>query len=217
VPAAGGFAARLGDYLTKVNTELDKFSGRVWWTGTTRCPQLKNCPLGRNSLAKTPHDVAGRLSLPKPEAYTFHSFRRSSATSAANGGMTSEQMVDFYGWKNSSMCKEYISTSGPAIKKMADTLGSINVEKQVVKEDNEPEKKVMLSNFNMEDPLVEVEDEPEMDVTEKNPLPEAAGASLVTESIHKTIETAITSVPCGERSVTVKVCVISNNTGTVSF
>jgi len=215
VPVAGGYAARLGEYLTKVH-ELDKFTGRVWWTGTSRSPHLKIMPLGRNSLAKIPHDVAGRLCLPKHDDYTFHSFRRSSATSAANGGMTSEQMVDFYGWKNSSMCKEYISTSAPAIKKMADTLGSME-EKQAVKEVYVPEKKLMASNFDMEEPLVEMEDDPLLDVTEEKPLPEAAGASLVTESIHKSIETAISSVQCGERSVTVKVCVISNNSGAVSF
>jgi len=122
VPEEGGFAASLGVYLAKVNTGLNKFSGRAWWTGT-KGHLLKNQPLGRNMIGKVPHDVATRLNLAKPEDYTFHSYRRTSATSAANGGMSSEQMQDFFGWKSASMCQEYISTSGPAIKKMAQTLG----------------------------------------------------------------------------------------------
>ena len=43
---------------------------------------------------------------------------------AADGGSTSEQMQDFFGWKNPSMCKEYISTSKAAITTMAAKLGS---------------------------------------------------------------------------------------------
>jgi hypothetical protein len=40
--AKGGFAARIGDYQAKVNTDLNKFTGRVWWTRikghmTTQC------------------------------------------------------------------------------------------------------------------------------------------------------------------------------------
>ena len=119
----GEFAARLGIYLEKVHTQLGKFSGWAWWTGT-KGDLLKNQPLGRNMLGNVAHDVACRLNLSNPESFTFHTYRRTSATSAANGGMTSEQMLYFYGWKSASMCQEYISTSGPAIKKMAQTLGN---------------------------------------------------------------------------------------------
>ena len=43
--------------------------------------------------------------------FTFHSLRRSSATSAADNGATAQQMTDFYGWKSANMAQEYISTS----------------------------------------------------------------------------------------------------------
>jgi hypothetical protein len=36
VPAHGGFADRLGMYLGKVNSNLNKFTSRVWWTVTKR-------------------------------------------------------------------------------------------------------------------------------------------------------------------------------------
>ena len=100
-------------YLGKVNSNLNKFTGRVWWTGT-KGETLRATPMGKNMIGKVPHDVATRLKLAKPEDYTFHSYRRTSATSAANGGMTSEQMQGFFGWKHASMCQEYISTSNPA-------------------------------------------------------------------------------------------------------
>ncbi len=59
-------------------------------------------------------------------------YRRTSATTAANGGMTSEQMQGFYGWKSASVCQEYISTSRPAIMHAAQTLGSFDFGKPEV-------------------------------------------------------------------------------------
>ncbi len=44
VPANGRIADRHGIYLGKVNSNLNKFTGRVWWTGTRRseaCPWAK--------------------------------------------------------------------------------------------------------------------------------------------------------------------------------
>jgi hypothetical protein len=64
---------------------------------------------------------------------------------------TAAQMTDFFGWKNPSMCHEYVSSSKPAITKMAQTLAAY------------PE------NFNMEDPDVELEVEVEVaEDSEKN-------------------------------------------------
>jgi hypothetical protein len=54
---------------------------------------LKNQVMGKNMLGKVLHDVtnvATRLKLANPKDYTFHSYRRMSATTAANGGMTRE-------------------------------------------------------------------------------------------------------------------------------
>jgi len=51
--------------------------------------------MGKNTLGKVPHNVARHLKLANPKDYTFHSYRRMSATTAANGGMTSEQMHGF--------------------------------------------------------------------------------------------------------------------------
>ena len=56
------------------------------------------------------------------EKLTFHSLRRSFATSAADNGATAQQMTDFYGWKSANMAQEYISTSKNAVNNMAALL-----------------------------------------------------------------------------------------------
>ena len=100
----GVYAHVLAMYLDKVNNQLEKYKGRVWYTGK-KSDSLSNQHMGKNSISKIPHEIASLLNLPDPARYTFHSFRRTSATNAADAGATTEQLVDFYGWKNSSMCK----------------------------------------------------------------------------------------------------------------
>jgi integrase len=149
VPEDGGFAAQLDIYLSKVEKQLKVYKGKVWWTGTKH-DTLKSMPMGKNMFTQMPHLVAELLSLPEPDKYTFHSFRRTAATSAADASATSDQMVDFFGWKNQSMCSEYISTSKPAIVSMASKLAG------------------PVEPFKMDDPEVvvevEVENSKEMDV-----------------------------------------------------
>jgi hypothetical protein len=77
VPAEGGLAARFGEYLGKINSDLNSFTGRFWWTGT-KGQHLKYCAMGKNTLGKAPHDVALRLKLPNPKDHTFLSYRRTS-------------------------------------------------------------------------------------------------------------------------------------------
>ena len=78
-------------------------------------------------VGKVSHDLAKYLNLEEWEKYTFHSFRRTAATFAADAGSSTEQLVDFFGWKNGSMCQEYISTSKPAILGMASKLGAFEL------------------------------------------------------------------------------------------
>ena len=146
MPKQGGFAARLAMYLWKVNYQLNVFKGRVFYTGL-QYDKLKKQHMGKNTIAAVPHEIAAHLKL-NPEEYTFHSFRRTAASAAADGGSTSEQMTSFFGWKDSSMCQQYISTSKPAVNKMAMNL---------------------VKDFNMDDPIVEVDVELETEVVAENP------------------------------------------------
>jgi hypothetical protein len=62
VPAAGGFTDRLAIYLDKVHSDLNTYTGRVWWTGT-KGTHLKGVPIDKNMVGKVPYDVGTRLGL----------------------------------------------------------------------------------------------------------------------------------------------------------
>jgi len=85
VPEVGGYAAQLDLYLFKVNNQLKKYQGKVWFTGT-KSEMLRTQTMGKNMIAKVPHEIATLLSLPDSSLYTFHSFRRTSVSSAADDG-----------------------------------------------------------------------------------------------------------------------------------
>ena len=96
------------------------YPGRVLWTG--RGGVFVNQPLGKNMVSSVPKEMAKTLGKENPSAYTFHSYRRSSASAAADFGATPQQMVDFFGWKSTDMTAEYISTSKKATFDMANLL-----------------------------------------------------------------------------------------------
>jgi hypothetical protein len=73
VTEVGGYASQLAVYLIKVNNQLDKFRGRVWYTGRKHY-LLTSQFMGRNMVGKVPHKIAALLNLPYPIKYTFHSF-----------------------------------------------------------------------------------------------------------------------------------------------
>ncbi len=69
VPEVGGYASQLAVYLNKVNYQLVKFQGRVWYMGR------KHFLLTSwNMVGKVPHKIAALLNLLYPMKYTFHSF-----------------------------------------------------------------------------------------------------------------------------------------------
>ncbi len=76
VPEVGGYAGQLAVYLNNVNSQLDKFQGRVWYTGKKKHGVLTSQVMGKNMVTKVPHEIAALLKLPDPMKYTFHSFRR---------------------------------------------------------------------------------------------------------------------------------------------
>ena len=141
------WAGCLAQYLDKVKGELGHYQGRVFYTGRKN-GNLVNQAMGRNMISAVPHEVARFLGKANPEAYTFHSFRRSSATAAADAGATPQQMVDFFGWKNQSMTSEYISTSNYQLNTMADRLGN-------VREDVREEARVEVREESREEPREE--------------------------------------------------------------
>ena len=118
------FASYVDEYLNAIKSQQSKVAGRVFWRGTK--DSFMNQAMGKNMLGKIPHEMAAYLNLDKPEGYTFHSYRRSSATKAADEGATPQQLVDHYGWASAKLAQEYISTSKPARRDMASKLAASN-------------------------------------------------------------------------------------------
>ena len=152
-------------YIGAIKEKLGKFTGRLLWTGNAK--YFSNQPMGRNMVSKVPSDMAERLQLDTPGGYTFHSFRRSAATAVADAGATSEQMRDFFGWANTKMTSEYISTSKAAVINVANKLAasektivtspvSTNVEDAAVVDE---EKQITTVELNREDESEELWDE----------------------------------------------------------
>jgi hypothetical protein len=231
VPQDGGYSDRLAVYIKKLNDELHKFQGRVWFTATHR--GLKKQAMGMNMVGKVPHEVAKYMNLPEGENYTFHSFRRTSATSAADAGSTTEQLVDFFGWKNGSMCQEYISTSKPAILGMASRLGAFDQvfsQDPVVEVDVEIEEAPEADN-KIEDPLevdnnIMKQEMEEFIVLEEDPEMYAmAGIEPVTMAVpvqctvESTIRQAMAALPAvSGNNVNFKILVLNGqNSGHFSF
>ena len=232
VPEEGGFAAKLALYLFKVNNQLRHYQGRVWYTGT-KSDSLRNQPMGKNMVSKLPHEIASFLNLPDPSLYTFHSFRRTSASSAADGGSSSAQMTDFFGWKNPAMCQEYVSTSKPAItsmaKKLAGDVPLFNMEDPEVEVDVELEVVQDMENDPMmvesNDVMFSIEEDPKMYAAAGLPLPAAMPtvtpaftSSATPLDVGPAVKHVIESLSDikGE-NVNIKVVVVTGNNTTMYF
>ena len=79
-------------------------------------------PMGQNHVGHICKKVAAELGLDKPHTYTGHSFRRSSATQAANRGATSVMMKGQYGWVHEGTALKYIDVTDERPIKMAELL-----------------------------------------------------------------------------------------------
>jgi hypothetical protein len=223
VPEEGGYADRLAIYIKKLNDELQKFQGRVWYTCTPKAVR-KQC-MGIHTVEKVPHEVAKYLNFPEPQIYTFHSFRRTAATNAADAGSTTEQLVDFFGWKNGSMCQEYISSSKPAILGMASKLGTFE---QILSQDPVVEVDVEMEEDKevaQEDPLKQemeefiiLQEDPEMYAMAGMELVSVPVPTAVPATIESAIRQAMVSVPSGSTVNFKIVCnPVLNNCSNVTF
>ena len=122
VPSSGNvnYASYVVEYLNIIKSELGVFTGRLFYTGTPT--KFVNSFIGKNTVSNVPKEVANLLNKQNCELYTFHSLRRSSATAAADAGASVQQLMDFYGWQNSNMPQEYVSSSKFSVKNMAERL-----------------------------------------------------------------------------------------------
>lgn len=81
-------------------------------------------PIGKNKLAKMPCEIAKFLNLTDPQAYTGHSFRRSSATLLADAGADLVTIKQHGGWKSSTVAEGYIENSTTRKRKVGNLITS---------------------------------------------------------------------------------------------
>ena len=93
------YAKTVDLYISSIKDQLGKFKGRLFYTER----KFVDSPMGKNSVAGVPKEMASFLEKDNSDAFTFHSLRRSSATAAADSGATAQQLTDFYRWKNPNM------------------------------------------------------------------------------------------------------------------
>ena len=107
-------------------------------------------------MSKVPREVAVLLEKEDPTTYTFHSLRRSSATAAADGGASVQQLMDFYGWQNTNMSQEYVSSSKVGVKSMAERIQGatgevsgckLSEQTKKFQSSEKPEKIIIIKNF----------------------------------------------------------------------
>ncbi|KAI8430918.1 hypothetical protein MSG28_001036, partial [Choristoneura fumiferana] len=68
-------------------------------------------PIGVNKFGSMPREIAKFLGLPQADAYTGHSFRRTSATLLANSGADILTLKRHGGWRSNNVAESYIEDS----------------------------------------------------------------------------------------------------------
>lgn len=68
-------------------------------------------PIGINQFGKIPFKIAQFLSLPNPNLYTGHCFRRSSASLLADSGANISAIKRHGGWKSTVVAEGYVENS----------------------------------------------------------------------------------------------------------
>ena len=67
--------------------------------------------MGRNTIGAIPSFIASFLGLDKPDLYTGHCFRRSSATALADTGASLTTLKRQFRWKSDSVALGYVDQS----------------------------------------------------------------------------------------------------------
>ena len=67
--------------------------------------------VGVNKIRNVPKEIATYLKLPHPENYTWHCFRRSSATLLADSGANITTIKRHGGWRSTTVAETYVEDS----------------------------------------------------------------------------------------------------------
>lgn len=104
------FASHVTCYIELAKLSLGTPTGDFFRT-CLKGGGFSRLPMGINYLYAIPKTIAETLSLPNPEKFTGHSFRRSSATHLADAGASSVDLRRQFNWKDDQTANRYIINS----------------------------------------------------------------------------------------------------------
>lgn len=119
-------------HITKYIEEIDETEGRFFRRflptnkGKKDAGKFSMAPMGKNIIARIPHEIAKYLNLPNAELYTGHSFRRTSATLFANAGATKMDLKKHLNWKSDSVADRYVDQSESRKLKMSAMIANFS-------------------------------------------------------------------------------------------
>lgn len=89
--------------------------------------------------------VAVFLNLPKPESYTGHALRRSSANTLAEAGVSTTSLKKHFNWKNEGTALKYVENTNSAKLAISEKIGESSKFRRTTKEVQEacPTSKVL--------------------------------------------------------------------------
>lgn len=93
---------------------------------TYRNKKCTKQPVGIHTFGKMPKVIATFLNLPRPEEYTGHCFRRSSASFLADSGADLCTVKRHGGWKSNTVAEGYIENSKEQKKKISEAIFGAN-------------------------------------------------------------------------------------------
>jgi integrase len=107
-----------------VTREYRKATGHC--SGRLFCGIRKNSftsiPMGKNTIRAIPKKIAQTLNLNDPERFTGQCFRRTSATSAVDSGISLQNLKRHGSWKSSSVAEGYVGNSKRVRREIASLL-----------------------------------------------------------------------------------------------
>ncbi|CAN0084070.1 unnamed protein product, partial [Heterosigma akashiwo] len=88
-----------------------KSNQRFWVKYSEKLGKFINAPIGKNTVARIPSEIADFLGLPDPELFTGHAFRHTFANILANSGCSKVQLQYAGRWKSAAACEGYLANS----------------------------------------------------------------------------------------------------------
>ena len=114
------FASRVMAYIHHLNEDIpDVKPDEGLFRKPMKSGSYSRQVLGKHTLAGIGKEIAEELGLEKPETYTGHCFRCSSATAAANHGANTVELKRHFGWVQESTALKYVDDTKERSRKMA--------------------------------------------------------------------------------------------------